>query len=156
MNLTLKNKNLSYTYPYPRMMVTVDTVIFLFENENTTPKVLLIKRGNDPFKNSYALPGGFPEMDELLVHAAKRELHEETGLKNIELIQLATYDAVERDPRGRNVALAFIGKTTPKNCTLKAGDDASEAKWFSIQNLPKLAFDHKLIIEDAVVKLGLK
>lgn len=146
---------MSYTYPYPRMMVTVDTVIFLFKEANPSPDILLIKRGNDPFKGHFALPGGFPEMDELLAFAAKRELFEETGLRNIELKQLGVYDSVKRDPRGRNVAVAFVGKTTPQNCTLKAGDDASEAKWFSIQNLPKLAFDHSQIIEDAIVKLGL-
>ena len=147
---------MSYTYPYPRMMVTVDTVIFLFKKGSSIPEILLVKRKNEAYKNSYALPGGFPEMDELLVDAAKRELFEETGLQNVELQQLAAYDKVDRDPRGRNVAVAFVGKTSEANFTVSAGDDASEAEWFSVQNIPLLAFDHRQIIEDAMVKFGLK
>lgn len=130
------------------MLVTVDAVIFL-RNEGEPLKVLLIKRGNDPFKGSYALPGGFPEMDELLVEAAKRELFEETGLKDIELKQLYAFDAIDRDPRGRNISIAFVGYTELSNCKLKAGDDASEAQWFPVDDLPQLAFDHERVINRA-------
>ena len=147
---------MTYTYEYPRMMVTVDAVIFLVENNEKKPKVLLIKRKNNPYQNSYALPGGFPEMDELLVDAAKRELFEETGLTNIHLKQFYTFDAVERDPRGRNISVAFLGLTSPDNCQLKAGDDASEADWFPVNQPPSLAFDHKEVIDIALRQLEKK
>ncbi|HZJ73667.1 MAG TPA: NUDIX hydrolase [Perlabentimonas sp.] len=137
---------MSYTYEYPRMLVTVDCVIML-KTPDKPLQILLVKRGNDPYKGHYALPGGFPEMDELLVDAAKRELAEETGLSGVKLNQLAAFDAIGRDPRGRNIAIAFYGFTTRENCTLQAGDDAAEAEWFTIDKLPQLAFDHKHIIE---------
>jgi 8-oxo-dGTP diphosphatase len=138
------------------MLVTVDTVIFLPDYNKGIPSVLLIKRENDPFKNSYALPGGFPEMDELLHDAAARELDEETGLKNIELKQLSIFDGINRDPRGRNVSVVFYGFTNHNNSILKAGDDASEAGWFQINELPPLAFDHQEIIEFSVKILRVK
>lgn len=141
-----------YTYPYPRMLVTVDAVVLL-EISGVFEKILLIKRGNDPYKDHFALPGGFPEFDELLEDAAKRELFEETGLSGIELHQLAAFDSVDRDPRDRNIAIAFIGITNESNSEVKAGDDASEAKWFDLKNLPSLAFDHKQIIESALKKV---
>lgn len=145
---------MAYTYDYPRMMVTVDAVVILKTN-NSPLKVLLVKRGNNPYKGGFALPGGFPEMDELLADAAKRELEEETGLTGIELRQLATFDAPARDPRGRNIAVVHYGFTTDTNCTLTAGDDAAEANWFPINKLPPLAFDHKEVIEYALNYLNL-
>lgn len=95
-------------------------------------------------------------MDELLVEAARRELFEETGLSNIHLTQLRTFDSVNRDPRGRNIAVAFTGQTTFDNCNLTAGDDASEAGWFLVDKLPELAFDHQSIIEFALNELEKK
>jgi 8-oxo-dGTP diphosphatase len=94
-------------------------------------------------------------MNELLVNAAKRELLEEAGIKNIDLIQLAAFDAIGRDPRDRNIAVAFYGFTTPSNSAIKAGDDASDAQWFPINALPNLAFDHKVIIDMAIRTLEL-
>lgn len=143
-----------YTYDYPRMLVTVDSVVFLKDKESPL-KLLLVKRGNEPYKDAYALPGGFPEMDELLADAAKRELLEETGLNAIDLKQLATFDTIGRDPRGRNIAVVHYGFTSPSNCKLMAGDDAAEAEWFPINELPPLAFDHKEVIEYALAQLGL-
>ena len=144
---------MNYTYQYPRMLVTVDCAILL-KTLDKPLQVLLVKRGNDPYKGHFALPGGFPEMDELLVNAAKRELMEETGLVGVELMQLAAFDALGRDPRGRNIAVAFYGVTTLENCTLQAGDDAAEAKWVAINELPTLAFDHKQIIDLALSQAG--
>jgi 8-oxo-dGTP diphosphatase len=143
---------MSFTYEYPRMLVTVDALVFLVDEQSSTPKVLLIKRKNDPYCNQYALPGGFPEMDELLVQAATRELYEETGIQNIELQQMATFDAIHRDSRGRNISVVFYGFTSTINSTLKAGDDAFEAGWFTLDALPPLAFDHKSIIDYALSK----
>lgn len=145
---------MAFSYPYPRMLVTVDTLVFL-KSPNRVMQILLVKRGNDPFMGAYALPGGFPEMHELLVDAAKRELAEETGLGGVELHQLAAFDGIGRDPRDRNIAIAFYGFTTPRNCALTAGDDAAEADWFPLNSLPPLAFDHQHIIDFAVSKLSL-
>lgn len=125
--------------------VTVDAVVL--NNQNNKPKVLLIKRKNDPFKNKWAIPGGFLEKDENLEYGAKRELEEETGLKIDTLIQLKTYGGVDRDPRGRTISIAFIAITQQQE--VKAADDAVEAKWFNLHELPSLAFDHSEILEDA-------
>ncbi|MDI3526711.1 MAG: 8-oxo-dGTP diphosphatase [Tenuifilum sp.] len=143
-------EKLMYSYPYPRMLVTVDTVIFKVNHEGNPNYVLLIQRGNEPFKGRYAFPGGFPEMDELLVQAAKRELEEETGLKNIELRQIGAFDELDRDPRDRNIAIAFWGIAPPNCPTPKAGDDAAKAQWFKLGELPPLAFDHEKILKAAL------
>lgn len=137
---------MGYTYKYPRPAVTVD--IILFTNEDT-PSVLLIKRKNEPFRNKWAFPGGFLDMDETLENAAQRELQEETHLKNTNLKQFKTYSEVNRDPRGRTISTVFwaiinkaeISKAQP-------GDDASATKWFPINKLPELAFDHNIIISE--------
>lgn len=146
---------MNYTYQYPRMLVTVDALVFLKDATHTTPEILLIRRKNDPFKGHYALPGGFPEMDEILKDSAKRELHEETGLQGIELSQLFAFDKIGRDPRDRNICVAFYGYTTSDNATVIGGDDAEYAEWFKINNLPPLAFDHADIIAFAINKLGI-
>lgn len=135
------------------MLVTVDALVFLKDALHTTPEILLIQRKNDPFKGQFALPGGFPENEELLKDAAKRELHEETGLQGIELSQLYAFDAIGRDPRDRNICVAFYGQTTSDNCIVKGGDDAENAGWYKINDLPPLAFDHSEIISFARKKL---
>lgn len=146
---------MEYVYKYPRMLVTVDTVIFLKDSKDLFTHILLIKRKNNPFKGYYALPGGFPEMDELLCNAAIRELHEETGLTGVELQQLGAFDKIDRDPRDRNIAIAFWGFATNENSRISAGDDAEKAEWFPVESLPPLAFDHSEIIRVAKKKLGL-
>lgn len=141
---------MDYRYKYPRMLVTVDIVVFLV---GSPLKVLLIKRENDPFKGDFALPGGYPNHNELLIDSAKRELFEETGLNGVELTQLAAFDSINRDPRDRTLSIAYYGKTSASNCNLVAGDDASFADWFPITSLPKLAFDHLNIIEAALKRI---
>ncbi|MDZ7742624.1 MAG: NUDIX hydrolase [Bacteroidota bacterium] len=143
---------MAYTYEYPRPAVTVDCVIFLREQQST--KLLLIRRGHDPFEGMWALPGGFVEMDETLEESARRELQEETGLKNIVLKQLHTFGDPGRDPRGRTVAVVHYGFASPQNSNVNGMDDASDARWFSIDDLPELAFDHNKIIHIALEKLN--
>lgn len=140
-----------YQYKYPRASITVDSLVFMKENDALM--LLLIKRKNDPFKDCWAFPGGFLDMDETLETAVGRELEEETCLKGIEFTQLKTYSSLDRDPRGRTISTAFIGFTTLDNCQVKGADDAAEAKWFNTNNLPSLAFDHKEIIEDALKRI---
>jgi 8-oxo-dGTP diphosphatase len=138
-----------YVYNWPRPMVTVDAVVF--DASGTSPKVLLIKRGNEPFKGQWAFPGGFVDMDEELEDAAARELAEETGLTGIKLTQLYTFGRCGRDPRGRNITVAFIGIT--KENKIKSGDDAAEAKWFDIDDLPEMGFDHNEVAAVAIKRL---
>ena len=146
-------KKAKYVYEWPRPMVTVDTAIFSIVTDKT--KILLIKRGKEPFKDIWALPGGFVEMDEELEDAAARELAEETHLTGVELKQMHTFGRCGRDPRGRQISIAFIGKAGRRPTDIKPGDDAAEAEWFDIENLPQLAFDHREIIAMAIEKLPL-
>lgn len=144
-----------YVYDWPRPMVTVDSVVFTFFDNK--PKLLLIERGNEPFKGKWALPGGFVEIDEELQHAAARELKEETGLKNVRLKQMHTFGKCGRDPRGRQITIVFTGVATEGLDNIKAGDDATDAKWFDIHNLPEdMAFDHNEIVEFAIERLEKK
>ncbi|MCD6113491.1 MAG: NUDIX hydrolase [Bacteroidales bacterium] len=142
---------MSFTYKYPRPALTVDCIIFLKEKENY--KLLLIKRKFFPFQGQWALPGGFVDINENLETAAARELAEETSLKNIKLTQFHTYGDLNRDPRGRTVSVVYTGFTNISNAEIMSGDDAGDAKWFDINNLPPLAFDHEKIIKSAVKKL---
>lgn len=126
--------------------LTVDAVIFVKEEKDL--RILLIKRNNEPFKDRWALPGGFLEDDEPLVDGARRELEEETGLKPKDLWQIKAFGAPDRDPRGRIISIAFLGILEATE-EVKGNDDAVEAKWFPLSNLPELAFDHSKIIAAA-------
>lgn len=119
---------------YWKPSVAADTLLFVTDdlNNDNELKVLLIKRGNYPYKNHWALPGGFLEQGETLRQTALRELKEETNLDKIRLKQLAVWDDPNRDPRSRIISLSFLGLAKGQNLTLKAGDDASDAKIFSI------------------------
>jgi 8-oxo-dGTP diphosphatase len=142
---------MSYTYEYPRPALTVDAVVF--RNNCDKTEVLLIQRDRYPFEGMWALPGGFVEMDETLEQAVNRELKEETGLSGIELKQLHAFSEVGRDPRGRTVSVTFYGIAGKDNSKVKGGDDARDARWFPVDDLPELAFDHDEIIEMAIEKL---
>ncbi|MDT0676903.1 NUDIX hydrolase [Autumnicola musiva] len=126
--------------------ITVDSVVLC--NVNDLFKVLLIQRKKDPFKGEWALPGGFIEEGEELEEAAKRELKEETGVEVNSLEQINAFGKPGRDPRGRMISIAFLCRIYCEE-DLKPGDDASEAKWFELDKLPELAFDHNEIISTA-------
>lgn len=146
------NEKGQYTYDWPRPMVTVDAAVFTFSEDNT--KLLLINRANEPFKGHWALPGGFVNMDEELEDAVARELAEETGLTGVNLEQLHTFGTIGRDPRGRQVTIVFMGTAKEDQTEIKAGDDAAQAKWFDIKELPgNLAFDHNDVLKFALQKL---
>ena len=141
-----------YVYDWPRPMVTVDAVVFTRTGDKT--KVLLINRGNEPFKGKWALPGGFVGMDEELEDAVVRELAEETGLVGVRLEQMHTFGKCGRDPRGRQITIVYMGIATEGQDMIKAGDDAAQAQWFDIENLPKeMAFDHNEVVRFAIEKL---
>ena len=142
-----------YIYDWPRPMVTVDAVVFTFSGDEI--KVLLINRKNEPFKGKWAVPGGFVGMDEELEDAVARELAEETGLIGVELEQMHTFGTVGRDPRGRQISIAFMGIATKGQDKIKAGDDAAKAQWFDIEDLPQdLAFDHDEMTRCGIERLG--
>ena len=131
--------------------LTVDAVVFGYEEGKIT--VLLIKRKYEPFKNKWAIPGGFIQNDESLEQAVERELYEETGVKINYLEQLYTFGEQKRDPRGRIVSIAYFGLVRPTAFKLFASTDAEDAQWFSIDELPELSFDHKEILELAIKRL---
>lgn len=128
--------------------VTVDCVVFCLHKERV--KVLLVQRGNDPFKDQWALPGGFLEADETLEEGAKRELEEETGVQIGDISQVRAFGAPGRDPRGRTISIAFWA-TIPSEIAPTGADDAADARWFDVQELPHLAFDHDLILREALI-----
>src|SRR3954470_10385704 len=136
-----------HTYEFPRAALTVDCVVFGFDEGEL--KVLLIRRGLPPFKGKWALPGGFVRVEETLDDAARRELAEETGLRNVFLEQLYTFGEVNRDPRERVVSVAHYALVKLSDHKAKAATDAANAEWFPVSRLPKLAFDHSEIIATA-------
>lgn len=137
---------------YPQPSVTVDIVVFCVVDNKL--KILLVKRGVEPFKGKWAIPGGFVKLDESLEGAAKRELREETGLEEEYLEQLYTFGDVERDPRGRVISVAYFALVSGKD--VMGGSDASEAKWFDVNDLPELFFDHKDILDYSLKRLRWK
>ena len=134
-----------YTYAYQRPAVTVDIIVTKQINNNDN--ILLIERKNEPFKNQWALPGGFVDIDEEIETAAYRELQEETSINDIELKQFHTFGKVGRDPRGRTISIIYSGYLLNENQKIEAGDDAKNLRWFPINKLQDLAFDHIDIIK---------
>lgn len=142
------------TYKYPRPSVTVDAVVFGVDG--VALKILLIQRKDVPFKGAWALPGGFVQMGESLDDAARRELAEETGLRPSYMEQLYTFGEPGRDPRGRVITVAYVALVRPDAHAIAAASDARDARWFALDELPALAFDHREIIDMALRRLRAK
>jgi 8-oxo-dGTP diphosphatase len=142
---------MSFRYKYARPAVTVDCVVFGLDV--TDLKVLLIERDGEPFRGRWALPGGFVDMDETIDAAALRELREETGVEKVFLEQLYTFGAVDRDPRGRVISVAYYSLVKLSDHRVRAATDARNAGWFGLHDLPPLAFDHQEIIAMAHSRL---
>ncbi|WP_370204902.1 NUDIX hydrolase [Pararhodobacter marinus] len=143
---------MSYTYEFPRPSVTTD--ILVFSIRDAVLQVLLIERKFDPFKGAWAIPGGFVQMEEDLMQGALRELEEETGLAGIPIRQLGAYGEPGRDPRGRVITIAFIALVPSADLIAKGGSDAQDARWFPVDDLPPLAFDHAQIVADGRAQLA--
>ncbi|MHC4778171.1 MAG: NUDIX hydrolase [Planctomycetota bacterium] len=139
------------TYKYPRPALTADCVVFGLDEEDL--KILLIRRGIEPFQGQWALPGGFAQVGESLEDTARRELSEETGLKNVFLEQLYTFSLPDRDPREHVVTVAYFALVNLSEHLVKASTDASDAAWFSVDDVPSLAFDHDRILKVAHERL---
>lgn len=138
-----------YCYPYARPAVTVDMVLARNVARRGT-EVLLIRRGQAPYRGRWALPGGFVDADESLENAARRELLEETGVQVSSLRQIGAFGDPGRDPRGHTVSVAYLAALEGKSIQPIAGDDARAVEWFALESLPALAFDHARIIAAAV------
>ena len=143
----MEEKKYSYKYPHPS--VTTDCVIFGFDGGKL--KVLLVERGLEPYKGRWAFPGGFVKMNESCEEGALRELEEETALKGTYVQQFHTYSDPNRDPRERVITVAFFALVRIQE--VEAGDDANKAQWFAIDEVPLLAFDHDVILRDALKRL---
>jgi 8-oxo-dGTP diphosphatase len=146
-NLRSNKEDLKYCYKYPRVALTVDAIVIA--RDFNQEMILLILRKFEPFVGLWALPGGFIGMEETLRDACLRELHEETGLKELPLEQFYTFDAIGRDPRHRTISTVFWGRIR-EVVPVTGGDDATKAEWFPISTLPEMAFDHALIIQKFV------
>ena len=138
-------------YHYPA--TSVDVVMFTLRADDL--QVLLVRRKHAPFEGRWAIPGGFVEADESLEAAARRELKEETGVRDVYVEQLYTFGDPKRDPRGRVVTVAYLA-LVPAPLAVQAGDDASDVRWWSVYKLPSLAFDHAKILQYALQRLRYK
>ena len=146
-----------YCYEYPRPSVTVDIILFTFVENDL--KVLLIERKHEPYSGTWALPGGFVELDEELHAAALRELAEETNVTDVYLEQLYTFGEPLRDPRTRVITVAYFALLSADQTArldVQSGSDAARARWWSIYALPALAFDHDRILQYALQRLRWK
>jgi 8-oxo-dGTP diphosphatase len=133
-----------HCYAYPHPALTTDVVLFTILDDRL--QLLLVRRGNAPFAGTWALPGGFLDMDEDLDQCAARELAEETGVEGLQLEQLHSFGAVGRDPRERVISVAYLALAPADGLRIQAGDDAADARWFPLVDLPHLAFDHDQVI----------
>ena len=140
-----------FTYEYPRAALTVDCVVFGFGQGEM--QVLLIERGLEPFRGKWALPGGFVRVDEALEDAARRELEEETGLREVFMEQLCTVGTVNRDPRERVVSVCYYALVKLADHSTRAATDAADARWYPVSKVPRLAFDHADILATALARL---
>jgi 8-oxo-dGTP diphosphatase len=145
-----------HTYEYPRPAVTVDCVVFGLDLDQQDLKLVLIERKGEPFAGTWALPGGFVKMEETLEQAARRELREETGISRLYLEQLYTFGDPGRDPRGRVITVAYYALVKLSEHAIHADTDAQDVRWFSVSDLPELAFDHDKIIATALARLKSK
>lgn len=141
-----------YTYDYPMPSITCDIIVNrqTFKTSGVINEILLIKRKNNPFKDCWALPGGFMEINETLETCARRELKEETNIDANDIYLKKILDNVDRDPRGRVVSVVFVTNVS-QHVEAKANDDAKELAWFNINELPQnMAFDHKVLFQTII------
>src|SRR6185295_1932291 len=144
---------MTFSYEYERPGLTVDCVIFGLDLESASLNVMLIERDLEPFAGMWAIPGGFVRLGETLQAAALRELKEETGIEDVFLEQLYSFGDPKRDPRGWVVSVAYYALVSPERHPVQAATDAREARWFAVDQVPRLAFDHAEILAVALERL---
>lgn len=133
--------------------ILVATDIAVFVRNRDELKLLLIQRKNEPYKGTWCLPGGFLEDNEDLETGARRELKEETGLNIESLHQLRAFSAPDRDPRARTITVVHYTVLVGETPNIKAGDDAGDARWYDVEDLPQLGFDHPQIVAAAIERV---
>jgi 8-oxo-dGTP diphosphatase len=143
---------MAFTYAYPHPAVATDIAVFTLRRGALN--VLLIERAGEPFRGAWALPGGFLQPDEELDACARRELQEETSVEAEVLVHFGNFSAPERDPRERVISVAYLALLASDELKLQADTDAAQAKWFALDALPELAFDHDVILKRALAALG--
>lgn len=148
-SVTCEGDAFPYHYKYPRPAVTTDCVIFGYDGGAL--RVLLVRRGRDPYKGRWAFPGGFLEMDESADRGVVRELREETGLDVTAVRQFHTFSDPSRDPRGRVISIGYYAVIALRG--VRGGDDAADARWFALDAVPPLAFDHDMMLALALTAL---
>lgn len=147
-----------YTYQYPRPSVTTDVIIYR-KNSNSEFEVVIITRGNDPFKGCYAFPGGYLDLGEYLRQCAVRETMEEVGLKidSTQLLPVGVFDEINRHPGDRVISHAFMVEWNTDYGEIKAGDDAKKVEWMLVKDLllrnTRLAFDHYSMLMAAHMRM---
>ena len=141
---------MAYQYEHPHPAVTTDIAVFGIDRDQL--QVLLIKRGEVPFKGEWALPGGFLRPDETLEQCARRELAEETSTGSSEVFLTGVYSRPDRDPRERVVTVAYAAMVHVPATAPRGGSDSDEARFWSLDALPPLAFDHATILADSLAK----
>src|SRR5262245_60935772 len=151
--MVLGGRCVAFKYEYERPALTVDCVVFGLDLEEASLKVMLIERDAEPFAGVWAIPGGFVRSNETLIEAATRELQEETGITDVFLEQLFTFGDPGRDPRGWVVSVGHYAMVSPDKHEIHAATDARQARWFPVTALPRLAFDHKQILETALGRI---
>ena len=142
---------MNHQYEYPRPALTADCLIFGYNGASLN--ILLVKRANEPFKDYWALPGGFVHQTEETDACAKRILKEKTGLQKIFIEQLYTFSDPQRDPRGWTISVAYFALINPKQFEIETGRNTTEVQWWQWRELPTLAFDHKEIIKLGIERL---
>ena len=138
-------------FNYQKLAITTDCVIFGFDGGELS--LLLVERDNEPYKNTWALPGGFILINETSEQCAKRILEEKAGIKNVFIEQLFTFSEIDRDPRERIISIGYFALVNKSQYKLIAGRDTVNAEWFKLSTLPKLAFDHDKIVHAALQRL---
>jgi 8-oxo-dGTP diphosphatase len=143
-----------FCYEYPRPAVSADSVLFGFDGQHLS--ILLIERGQEPFRGKWAFPGGFLDPGETTRQCAYRELREETGIDGLHLEQVGAFSGVDRDPRGRVITVSWFTLVKMEKINAIAGDDAARVEWFRLNDMPPLAFDHDLVLRAALGRLRLR
>lgn len=139
---------------YPQPSVTIDCVVFGYDT--VTLSVLLLNRKEGPFDGEWTLPGGFLRLDETLEDAANRILITKTGVANLFLEQLYTFGAIDRDPRGRVLSVAYFTLINPERFEVIVGNMTNEVRWFALNQRPHLGFDHDVVVDTAIQRLRAK